>query len=245
MASAIARRTRTSANGANVRREADVEGVEPLARAGLQVDVRLDARRRGGIEHVDPVDRGALQLHEALRRAIAPADDEPLVARRRAPVRVIAGEADLRAAIPALEPIGARAVRLGDDRLVGRAAPLDMRSEPGTVVDRKGRRRDLAQERDVRPAQLEHDGIRLRGADPLELAAVRPVPLVRGGLLGTRRIALGRVGDRGEGCAARDRGGRGAARRGQRRGARSDRRSAGGDEQRQHDPPGGAGRSRA
>src|SRR6185436_16272826 len=92
--------------------EPEVDGVHPGSRLELEVDVRLDGLDAGPIELVDPVDGGALQLDDPLGRAVAPADDHALVAGRRAPVRLAPGEADLRAVVPALEPVGPRAVDL-------------------------------------------------------------------------------------------------------------------------------------
>ena len=98
--------------------EPEVDDVASGPWLRLEGHVGLDGGHAGGIDAVDAVHGPALQLGDALGRVPAPADDEPLVLCRFAPVRVVAGEADLRPAVPQFEAVGPGPVDLADDRLV-------------------------------------------------------------------------------------------------------------------------------
>ncbi len=174
--------------------EAQVDDVQPFSRCRLQAHVVLDGPEGRRLDIVDPVDGRVLELDQARRRGVAPADDEPLVPCGCAPVRVVAGEADLGAPVPALRSVRTGPVDLAHDRRFAAAlAVARVRLEPGGVVDGERRSRDLRQEGDVRPAELEgHRGGVGRG-DPLEVPGVRRVARVRGLLLTARGVAAGRV----------------------------------------------------
>ena len=97
--------------------EAEVEDVEARSRLESQADVVVDFGRPRRVEEVDPVDVGSIQFVEATGGVLAPTDDHSLVPGRGAPVSVVAGEADLRARLPALEAVRTGPVDVGDDRL--------------------------------------------------------------------------------------------------------------------------------
>ena len=133
--------------------EADVERLQPGPGQELETDVVADRRHVRRRDVVDTVHGRALELAGTLRGSLVPAHDDALVLGRLAPVRVVPGEADLRATIPALEAVRARAVHGGDDRLGRPARRPDVRGEPARVVDGECRVGDLREERDVGRAQ--------------------------------------------------------------------------------------------
>ena len=185
--------------------EAHVERLQAGPGQELQADVIADRRHVRGRDVVDAVHGRALELAGALGRSLVPAHDDPLVLGRLTPVRAVPGETDLRATIPALEAVRARAVHGGDDRLVRPARWTDVRLEPARVVDGECRRGDLREERDIGRAQAEDDRGRVLGRDPFEVARVGRVSGVRWlGLAGTvRRRRPGRPPRGRAGCSGR------------------------------------------
>jgi len=147
--------------------ETHVEDVHPGPWCEREADVVGDTRDHGRIERVDAVDGPVLQLGHACRAVGVPADDQPLVGGLGPPVGVVSGEADLGSRVPFLEPVGARPVDRRVDGLGARLTDLDVRAQPGRIVDRERGPGDLGQERDVGPAQFEDDGRRILGGDPL------------------------------------------------------------------------------
>ena len=214
MPMAIAWRTSSLSNGANLLLKPRYMTFRPSRDLELQVGVGLDGLEVGAADVVDAIDGAGLELDEPLGGLRAPADDQLLGLGLLAPVAVVAGEGDIGAAVPGFELVRAGAVDFGHDGLVGRAGRIDMRFEPAGVVDAERREGDLREERHVRVAELEHDGLRVGGADLLEVAGVGEMRGIRRLGLAARGLAGLRVGHGGERRAALGGGarrGRGAA----------------------------------
>jgi len=132
---AIAWRTFSLSNGGERVVEAEVHDVQAFADLQLQVRIGLHRLEVGATDVVDAIDRTGLELDQPLCGLGAPADDQLLRLGLVTPVVVEPGEGHVRALVPGVELVRARAVDLVHDRLVRRPGRVDVRRDPSGIVD--------------------------------------------------------------------------------------------------------------